>query len=131
MSFQPHKSSAERFAVALVVAIVRIVAVTYKGVAGEREDRTRELLFAQRDYYNDGNEIGDLSLYLGMYADDAVRVSPTGTQRGIKEITACFAGVLKQWKGEVVYKSGVVRVTAWPCNSPGSLLTALRAGPSR
>ena len=78
-------------------------------MAGEQEDRTRELLFTQRDYYNHGNEIDDLSLYLGMYAEDAVRVSPTGTHRGIDEITAFFERVLKKWKAKVVYKYGVVQ----------------------
>ncbi|UCD68110.1 MAG: nuclear transport factor 2 family protein [Betaproteobacteria bacterium] len=109
MSYRPSTSSAQGFAVALVVAIVCNIAVIENSAAGEREDRTRELLFTQRDYYNHGNEIGDLSLYLGMYADDAVRVSPTGTQRGIDEITAFFNSVLKTWKAKVVYKNGVVQ----------------------
>jgi ketosteroid isomerase-like protein len=109
MSSRSLSSSATGVAVALVAAIVSCVAATEKSIAGEREERTRELLFSQRDYYNHGNEIGDLSLYLGMYADDAVRVSPTGTQRGIDEITEFFVGVLKKWKAKVVYKRGVVQ----------------------
>lgn len=101
--------SANAVAVTLLVYVVCNVVLINYSVAGEREDRTRQLLFTQRDYYNQGNEIGDLSLYLGMYADDAVRVSPTGTQRGIDEITAFFVGVLKKWKARVVYKSGVAQ----------------------
>lgn len=109
MSSRSLISPATVIAVAIVVTAFHNVALIDNCVAGEREDRTRELLLTQRDYYNHGNEIGDLSLYLGMYADDAVRVSPTGTQRGIDEITAFFVGVLEKWKGKVVYKNGVVQ----------------------
>lgn len=109
MSYWLRTSSTKGFAVAFVLVIAGSIAATGISVAGEREDRARELLFTQRDYYNHGNEIGDLSLYLGMSADDAVRVSPTGAQRGIDEITAFFNAVLKKWQARVVYGSGVVQ----------------------
>lgn len=109
MCFQFFESSGKNSAAALLIVILGCFPAGEKSIAGELEDRTRALLFAQRDYYNHGNEIGDLSLYLGMYADDAVRVSPTGTQRGIEEITAFFVGVLEKWKAKVVYRNGVVQ----------------------
>ena len=103
-----RRPSAKAFAVGLLVVIAGYGAATADCIAGEQEDRTRQLLLTQRDYYNHGNEIGDLSLYVGMYADDAVRISPTSTQRGIAQIERYFARSVRTWKAKVIYKSGVV-----------------------
>lgn len=109
MSSEPRIHSRKGFTLAIFVVIVAYAAAIPHGVAGEQEDRTRQLLFTQRDYYNHGYEIGDLSLYVGMYADDAVRISPTGTQRGIAEIERYFARSVRTWKAKAIFKSGVVQ----------------------
>ena len=103
-----RRPSAKAFAVGLLVVIAGYGAASADCIAGEQEDRTRLLLLTQRDYYNHGNEFDDLSLYLGMYADDAVRIAPAGAQRGIAEIKRYFARSLKTWKAKVIYRSGVV-----------------------
>jgi hypothetical protein len=108
MSSQYRSPSQKGFALALFFVIAGYAGMIPASIAGEREDRTRQLLFTQRDYYNHGNEIDDLSLYLGMYADDAVAVSPAGTRRGIEEIKEYYANSLKTWKAKVTYKRGVV-----------------------
>jgi hypothetical protein len=101
----------------LVLGCVRLVPISFAGET--EEERTIRLSEKARNLYNLGMEKGDLSGYIDMWADDAVRTTPTGVTQGKEEVRKYYEEQIKNFKAKVIEKwrmvkgSTIVSVFLW------------------